>query len=174
MNESWIYAIIIVLAVAFIKEAEKRKMNRHVIRVDNHEREVEVSGSFAGHYKAKKLLTQNEWIAYKRLKQIADKRFLVICPKVRLLDIVEPKPNDPKWSLLMNKIKSKHVDFVICDLNLHILGVVELDDLTHDSPDRQLRDQFVDEILLDVGYTVIHTRYVNEHTLDPIIEKLGR
>lgn len=168
---SWIIVLILVAIVIVIKMKENEKLENTVIHVDNREIEIDPNESFKGRCQAKQLFTPHEWHEFKRMKRICDKHFLVICPKVRLLDIVEPKYNDPKRLLLMNKIKAKHVDFVICDMNYKILGVVELDDLTHDRPDRKLRDQFVDEILLDVGYTVIHTLYINENTLDPIIKK---
>lgn len=170
---SWLIILVIIVVVIAIKMKEKEELENTVIHIDNKERPIDPNESFKGRCRAKRIFTNNEWRAYKRLKSICDKHYLVICPKVRLLDIVEPIPNDPKKLLLMNKIKAKHVDFVICDLNMNIYGVVELDDLTHDAPDRIIRDQFVDEILLDVGYIVIHTRYINENTLDPIIARAG-
>jgi len=88
----------------------------------------------------------------------------MICPKVRLLDIIEPRKGD-NYRSLMGKIQSKHVDFVICDQDLHIKAILELDDGSHDRKDRQDRDQFVDQILTSVGYKVIHTRSGTEQTL---------
>ena len=55
-------------------------------------------------------------------------------------------------------IKSKHVDFVICDINLNIKLIVEVDDSTHDKPDRQKRDEFVDRIFQTVNVKIIHLR----------------
>jgi very-short-patch-repair endonuclease len=69
----------------------------------------------------------------------------------------------------LGKIQSKHVDFVICDQNLYIKAIVELDDKSHDQPDRQERDRFVDDVLTSVGYTVIRTRAVAEETLTPLV-----
>ena len=168
-----IILIALVFVIKYLDKKENEKIKNMVITVDNHERAIDPNESFVGHCQQRQIFTAHEWHEYKRMKRICDKHYLVICPKIRLLDIVEPKYSSPKRMLLMNKIKAKHVDFVICDMNFNILGVVELDDLTHDRPDRKLRDQFVDEILLDVGYTVIHARYINENTLDPIIEKAG-
>jgi very-short-patch-repair endonuclease len=88
-------------------------------------------------------------------------------PKVRLLDLIEPRRGEGFMSAL-GKIQSKHVDFVICDQNLYIKAIVELDDKSHDQPDRQERDRFVDDVLTSVGYTVIRTRAVTEDTLLPL------
>lgn len=121
-------------------------------------------------YQAKYLLTRNEWYEYKKLKKLAEGEGLQICPKVRLLDIIEPRTGSNYMSLL-GKIQSKHVDFVICDQDLHIKAILELDDNSHNQKDRQERDTFVDEILTSVGYTVIRTRSITDNTLDPIKPK---
>lgn len=118
-------------------------------------------------YQKKYLLTKNEWYANKKLMELAQQRGLIVCPKVRLLDIIEPRKGEKDYKTLFYKVQAKHVDFVICDASMKILGVVELDDSSHDQKDRQSRDQFVDEILESVGYKVVHTRYINEKTLDP-------
>lgn len=116
-------------------------------------------------YQAKYLLTGNEWHEYKKLRQYAAEKGLIICPKVRLLDIVEPRKGQ-NYRSLMGKIQSKHVDFLITDPDLRIKGVVELDDGSHDTQDRKERDEFVDLVLQSVGYTVVRTRGVTEETLD--------
>lgn len=130
------------------------------------EKELPEKGTadYSKSYQAKYLLTRNEWYEFKKLKQLADAKGLMICPKVRLLDIIEPRKGD-NYRSLMGKIQSKHVDFVICDQDLHIKAILELDDGSHDRKDRQERDQFVDQILTSVGYKVIHVRSVTEQTL---------
>ena len=121
---------------------------------------------FSTAYQAKYLLTKNEWNQYKQLKKIADIKGYVICPKVRLFDIIEPKTGHEKYKTLMYKIQSKHIDFVICDKDLRIKAAIELDDSSHEKADRKERDAFVDLILRSVGYRVIHTKYVTEDILD--------
>lgn len=115
-------------------------------------------------YQAKLLLTRNEWYEYKKLKKFTDERNLHICPKVRLLDIIEPK-NGKGYMGALGKIKSKHVDFVITDQDLRIKGIIELDDKSHDTPDRIERDNFVDAVLMNVGYKIVHTRSITEQTI---------
>ena len=117
-------------------------------------------------YQPKYLLTKNEWYAHKRLKEIADAKGYIICPKVRLLDIVEPRKGEKDWKSLFYKIQAKHVDFVICDSGMKIKAIIELDDTTHDKKDRQERDTFVDEVLRSVGYKVIRVRYISDNVLD--------
>lgn len=122
---------------------------------------------YATAYQAKYLLTKNEWYEYKKLKQYAAEKQLQVCPKVRLLDLIEPKQGKGYMSAL-GKIQSKHVDFVITDPDLRIKAILELDDNSHNTAERKERDQFVDMVLSSVGYKVIHTRSITEETLKDI------
>lgn len=121
---------------------------------------------FSDSYQAKYLLTKNELAQYKKLKETADARGFVICPKVRLFDIIEPNRDHPKYKTLMYKIQAKHVDFVVCDNDMHVKAIIELDDNNHNQKKRMERDSFVDLILQSVGYRVIHTRYIANDILD--------
>lgn len=165
---NWIaWIIVAVVVVLYLKD--KSKTPQKPQEIPQAEPELPKSQSeYSGHYQAKYILTRNEWYEYKKLREYAAAHSLQICPKVRLLDIVEPRKGDPNYMSYMGKIKSKHVDFVICDQDLRIKGIIELDDSSHDIKDRQERDAFVDAVLQDVGYIVIHTRSVTETTLEPI------
>lgn len=119
-------------------------------------------------YQRKPLFTRNEWQNYKKLRDIAEVRGFVICPKVRLFDLVEPRHDKKRKLTYRYKIQAKHVDFVICDKDMNIKAVLELDDSSHYDPDRIKRDDFVNTILLSTGYTVIHTKYIENSIFDLI------
>lgn len=121
---------------------------------------------FKNAYQRKDFFTRNEWQNYKKLKAIADEKGLVVCPKVRLFDIIEPRLDKKRKLTYRYKIQAKHVDFVICDQDMKILAILELDDNSHYDPERIKRDDFVNTILLSVGYTVIHTKYIEYNILD--------
>lgn len=121
-------------------------------------------------YQKKYLLTKNEYQAYKSLKAILDKYQMIACPKVRLLDIIEPINGDT-YKGAMGKIQSKHVDFVICDKDLYVKGILELDDNSHNHPDRQERDLFVDTVLKNVGYKVVRVKAITEETITELLPK---
>lgn len=121
-------------------------------------------------YQAKNILTKNEWHEYKKLRVIAEEKGLQICPKVRLLDIIEPRKGEKDYKSLLNKVQSKHIDFLICDKDLHILAVLELDDNSHEQKSRQKRDEFVDLILTSVGYKVIRTHSITDETLNCLFQ----
>lgn len=117
-------------------------------------------------YQTRPLLTNRELQEYKKLKQYADARGWLICPKVRLFDLIEPKRGAGKKQTLINKVWSKHVDFVLVDHAMNVIGVLELDDTTHDRADRKQRDTFVREALEGAGITMIQTRSITPETLD--------
>lgn len=118
-------------------------------------------------YEVTPLLTYNESRNFRALQEAAFRKGYMICPKVRLADIIKPRNNENYMSNF-GKIKSKHVDFAICDQNMKVLAVVELDDSSHDRPDRQERDKFVDSSLESNGIKVIHTRQITPDILDNV------
>lgn len=113
-------------------------------------------------YEKSWLFSYNEKEAYSKLKPIAEEMGYTVFAKVRLLDLLTPTKNSPNYRSNFNKIKAKHVDFVLCDEKLVARYIIELDDSSHERPDRKKRDQFVDQIVESVGYKIIHTNYINE------------
>lgn len=149
------------------KEETKEKETQQLPDQQTEETPERATPDYSKSYQQKYLLTKNEWYEYRKLRDIAEAKGLQVCPKVRLLDLVEPRRGEGYMSLL-GKIQSKHVDFVIADKDMHIKAIVELDDNSHNRPDRQERDNFVDDVLTGVGYKVIRTRSITEDTLKGI------
>lgn len=85
----------------------------------------------------------------------------MIFGKVRIADVIQPDKS-LIWklrSIALNKISSKHFDFVICDSKTFlILAVVELDDKSHNSFRAIKRDKFVNEACKSAGITLIRFR----------------
>lgn len=157
-----IYLLIIICLIGYIFLDKIKPVNKET-KIENSPLNA---SEFQGKYCKKYLLTKNEYFEFQKLKKIALTKGYIICPKVRLLDLIEPKKGDPKYKTLFYKIQAKHVDFVICDQNLYVKAILELDDNSHNQPNRIERDEFVDLILKDVGYTVIRTRSITDTTLD--------
>ena len=165
---NWIAWAIVVLVIAvwlFDKMVSVKKQSTEMSEIGEHQEK-----DYSKSYQAKYLLTRNEWHEYKKLQRLAAERGLVICPKVRLLDIIEPRKGETNYKSLLYKVQAKHVDFLICDQDMHIKAILELDDNSHNKKDRQTRDAFVDQILTSVGYQVIRTYAIKENTLDDINE----
>jgi hypothetical protein len=91
------------------------------------------------------------------LDQILGKEYRII-GKVNMADIIRPgrSLSASAHTAARNKIKSKHVDFAVCDpRTLQVVGVIELDDSSHDRTDRQRRDKFVDAALSSAGVPLV-------------------
>ena len=87
----WGYIVVILAVIVIMKLLEKNVPKKSDIKEPKEKSITE----YKGHYQAKNILTQNEWHEYKKLKGYAKAYGLQICPKVRLLDIVEPRTGDP-------------------------------------------------------------------------------
>ena len=83
-------------------------------------------------YKYRPILTKNEYAFWKVFQSMAAKRNLLICPKVRMEDFLSVDTKDKrKRQSMRGKIKSRHIDFILCDADLNMLAGVELDDASH-------------------------------------------
>jgi very-short-patch-repair endonuclease len=101
------------------------------------------------------LLTQSELAFYKALSQAVNGQWSIHA-MVRLADLIQVRPKTPKFQSWQNRIHAKHVDFLLCDQgSMEAKLAVELDDTTHQRPDRQERDQFVDQALADAGLPLL-------------------
>lgn len=168
-------AILTILAILWIidkffikgtKSTSKKNNYKPDIKIYNQTRNAKNYGGYGNSYVKTPLLTKREQAEYQILKLAADAKGLLICPKVRLLDLVVPKYNARNSRGLMAKVMSKHVDFVICNQQMEVICIIELDDTTHLRQDRIERDQFVDSVLVGAGYKVIHTWQINMGILD--------
>ena len=91
------------------------------------------------------LLTAPEKRFYNVLRRVVAPHSVLA--KVRLADLVEADERHLLRKSNFDHIKSKHIDFVICDAALSPLIAVELDDSSHQRPDRVARDRDVNRIL---------------------------
>jgi hypothetical protein len=101
------------------------------------------------YYKITNLLTPAELSFYHVLKIAASEQY-DISIKVRLADLISVQKGIDKasWGKAFNKIKAKHIDFVLCDIHTsEILCAIELDDQSHLQEKRQQRDLFIEKAL---------------------------
>ena len=105
------------------------------------------------------LLTVSERNFYEVLKKVSDENNKLLFAKVRLEDLLW-LPGNISWRdrlSLRGRIKSRHIDFVLCDReNIRPLLAIELDDASHLRFDRVERDDFVDSALSDAGLPILH------------------
>lgn len=82
-----------------------------------------------------------------------------VCPKVRLEDFLSVKKGLGRAGnqAARNRINRKHVDFLIVRAtDFKPLAGIELDDKSHDAPDRRERDAFVDAAFASAGLPLLH------------------
>lgn len=74
--------------------------------------------------------------------------------KVRIADVLTPAKglNRSRWQSAFNAISAKHIDFVLCDpADVATKLAVELDDKSHDRPNRRRRDRLVEAACASAG-----------------------
>ncbi len=83
------------------------------------------------------------------LDQVAGENFRIFS-KVRLEDVIKTRKGleNRERNTARNRIKSRHLDFVLCDpQNLQIIAAIELDDSSHQNSRSTKRDDFVNKAL---------------------------
>ena len=139
--------------------SKKKRKNKKYSNQDDWFDDDSYSDDKTYNYTKTKLLTPPEFAFFKALEPHAKEKSLLIFPKVRIADIINvaEKPYTTEWHTARNKIERKHVDFVLCDKNtLQIQYIIELDDPSHERPDRKKRDIFVDQTMEKCGYKILH------------------
>ncbi len=110
-------------------------------------------------YKLKqRVFSDKESYFFRDVRPIADKLGLIVFTKMRIADLLEVPKNNPDYMKWFNRIKAKHIDFIFVDKDYHIKLLVEVDDPSHNRPDRQARDEEVDEMFRQQGLEILHLR----------------
>lgn len=100
--------------------------------------------------------TRAERSFYEVLRLVVRDMEVHVFAKVRMADLVYIPKGTKSWQTYWNRIRSKHVDFVICDkAKIQPLLVIELDDSSHAKESRVKRDQFVDQAYQDAGLPLL-------------------
>ena len=77
--------------------------------------------------------------------------------KVRMEDVLYMPKGTKNRTAWTNKVRQKHVDFLLCTKDrVEPVLVIELDDSSHDREDRQTRDANVDAIMSEAGLPILH------------------
>ncbi|TXI92370.1 MAG: DUF2726 domain-containing protein [Burkholderiaceae bacterium] len=110
-------------------------------------------------------LTRAEHECYDALVAAVGDKYHVFA-QVHLPTILDNKVKGQDWRAVLAHINRKSVDFVLCDkAYISPKLAIELDDKTHERPDRQERDKEVERILADTGVPLL--RIENKGRFDP-------
>jgi hypothetical protein len=126
------------------------------------------------YYKMKPyFFTRSEQAFYAELRKQAGERYAIFS-KVRIPDFIEVDVNKYKdrsrWQTFWNKIKSKHVDFLLCDpVTLRPQIAIEVNGKSHDTEKMITTDSFVGKVYESAGIKFL-TFHVGENYSDKIRE----
>lgn len=118
------------------------------------------------HYQKKNLLTKTEYAFYMKSKESLQEKNLYFYPKVRLEDFIETTGEWKDKQSYRSRIKSRHIDFLICDDKLHIKAAIELDDKSHSSEKAQAADLFKNELFKSLDLPLIRIQVKQDYTND--------
>lgn len=103
------------------------------------------------------LLSQGE-LAFFRALRSAIAPWHCISLKMRLADVIRC-PNHLWDKAPGRRLSQKHIDFVLYDFETtRLVAAIELDDATHNAPERQARDRFVDQAMKAANTPLIRVR----------------
>jgi hypothetical protein len=117
------------------------------------------------------LLSQGELAFYRVLRSALAGRF-AISIKTRLADVV--LCSESHWeSSHGRKVSQKHLDFVLYDpQTTRIVAAIELDDRSHEFPERKRRDKFVNDALLGVGVAIVRIQAARTYAKNQILSRI--
>ena len=160
--------IIVIIVIVSIK----------IIELKNKEKEKGKETPFP-YKKNKYLFSLAERSFYNVLEKITSKENYLLFSKVRMEDLLWIPRSIPSKERFgwRNRIKSRHVDFLICDKeNISPLLVIELDDSSHNTIKAKQKDNFVDKVFKDAKIPLLRVKakkyYSEEEVLKEINQKL--
>jgi hypothetical protein len=120
------------------------------------------------------LLSRAETVFLRSLEEAVGNSFR-IAMKVRLGDLVAIPGYSSRAVSARNQVNQKHVDFVLCTvLPVTPVLAIELDDSSHDAPDRQARDELVDACLGEAGLPILHVKWQREYDVNRLAADIRR
>ncbi len=145
-------------------------MNKDESKENSSENVIEIESQ--PYYKREYFFSVAELKFFEILKEIIGNNYYIF-PKVRICDIVQSK--DKKTYSQFNRIRSKHVDFLICTKDpIKAKIVIELDDRSHNYQSRIKRDKFVNEVFASSGIPIVHIKVKRFYDKEILIKELQK
>ena len=106
------------------------------------------------------VMNKSERIFFDILKRELDDAYHIF-PKIRVEDFVGVKKTGVpknKFFGLRGRIKSRHVDFLLCNKSMRPVMAIEIDGLSHKSEKAIERDNFINILYEDIKLPIRHIR----------------
>ncbi len=153
----WIFVLVCIVIYLYFQFIPKIKKQRYELRSD--------------------FFNRSEFAFYQLLEEKVPKNFMIFS-KTRIEDFIRVKSglskNETWW--LRSRIKSRHVDFLICNEHGTPKIAIEIDGWSHNNFDRKNRDNFVNELYNEVWLPIKHIRVGEnfEQKIDEIVDSLAK
>ncbi|MCI8674106.1 MAG: DUF2726 domain-containing protein [Lachnospiraceae bacterium] len=156
-----IYILIILVALLLLNVILTLSKKRRLPKAGTYQPDFEFKPCEIYPYEKKMLLTKTEYKFYMILKKKCDDKNLLICPKVRMEDFlsVTDRQNFYKYR---GYIKSRHIDFLICNSKLYLLAGLELDDYSHQQEKAKKIDDFKDNVFHTIDLPLYRIKVTDE------------
>jgi hypothetical protein len=166
---STIGLLVAIIAFVFVIELVKSKLGTD----DDDDLEFEEQEKSKLPYNRKDyFFTIAERQFFEVLNNVLKNEYLLLS-KVRVADLFYFSKHQKNKQSFLNKIQSKHVDFVLCEKNnFKPLLAIELDDSSHSRPDRVKRDDFIDQVFKDSNFPILHIRCSSQYNPEELIGKI--
>lgn len=120
-------------------------------------------------------LTLNERKFFNVIKPVIEENNWLLFSKVRLEDLLWIPRYTPQMLKWRGYIRSRHIDFVICDReNIRPFCAIELDDSYHNNPEIQDADKLKDDILRSAELPLLRIPTQNFYNAKEISENISR
>lgn len=104
------------------------------------------------------LMSRTESEFFLKLDKAVGERYYVF-PQIHLSALFDHHIDGQGWKYALGHINSKSVDYVLCSREtLKPTYAIELDDYTHDRPDRKKRDAEVERIFIEAALPLIRIK----------------
>lgn len=138
----WIFLVVIVIILLALKIISYQRREARVV-------------DFSIFQKRNRVMNTSEHKLFEELQKVFSVEYIVLS-KVRIEDFVETRNGNGKYGA-RGRIKSRHVDFLICDkITTAPLLAIELDGGAHNKASVKERDSFVDELYRSISLPIHH------------------
>lgn len=145
--ETLIFIVIVAAAIIFlaIKARQGTDNDTNLLKVPAKKEYLYIKKSCA--------MTPNELSFYKTLHEAVNG--CVIIPQAHISMFLNHRIKGQNWKAAFSRINGKSIDFLICTNDMKPLIAIELDDSTHNQPDRKTRDEFVNSIIMSANMPLL-------------------
>ena len=145
--ETLIFIVIVAAAIIFlaIKARQGTDNDTNLLKVPAKKEYLYIKKSCA--------MTPNELSFYKTLHEAVNG--CVIIPQAHISMFLDHRIKGQNWKAAFSRINGKSIDFLICTNDMKPLIAIELDDSTHNQPDRKTRDDFVNSIMTNTNMPLL-------------------